>query len=310
MFRSASRALLRAPSPRLATRAPNTTRFLSTAPPHRQSRSWKSAAARWGLAIGGVYYYNTSPVFAEEPAYAVQIPETDHESETLPTIEALAAQRRQQSQSSAPSSQSSGAASTSQQTTSVKTIEQSDVAPGSPQELEEEADQQGAFNPETGEINWDCPCLGGMAHGPCGEEFRSAFSCFVYSKEEPKGIDCIDRFKGMQDCFRQHPEIYGAELADDDDDDDVTAGDDATPAVADQSKPTSSEPPSLADTSSPHGRGEKVADVKPHHEPDPEPVVQGKIERAESATKQVAQDHGEPTSESDSMVPKSWHDGR
>ncbi|KAK5015933.1 Oxidoreductase, partial [Cryomyces antarcticus] len=68
MFRSASRALLRAPSPRLATRAPNTTRFLSTAPPHHQSRSWKSAAARWGLAIGGVYYYNTSPVFAEEPA--------------------------------------------------------------------------------------------------------------------------------------------------------------------------------------------------------------------------------------------------
>jgi len=25
---------------------------------------------------------------------------------------------------------------------------------------------EGAFNPETGEINWDCPCLGGMAQGP------------------------------------------------------------------------------------------------------------------------------------------------
>ena len=35
-----------------------------------------------------------------------------------------------------------------------------------PGELEAEADQQGAFDPETGEINWDCPCLGGMAHGP------------------------------------------------------------------------------------------------------------------------------------------------
>lgn len=34
-----------------------------------------------------------------------------------------------------------------------------------------------------------------MAHGPCGEEFKAAFSCFVYSKEEPKGMDCIDRFK-------------------------------------------------------------------------------------------------------------------
>ena len=61
--------------------------------------------------------------------------------------------------------------------------------------LEEEADQQGAFNPETGEINWDCPCLGGMAHGPCGEEFRAAFSCFVYSNEEPKGVECIEKFK-------------------------------------------------------------------------------------------------------------------
>lgn len=67
--------------------------------------------------------------------------------------------------------------------------------PTSPEELEAEANQQGAFNPETGEINWDCPCLGGMAHGPCGEEFKSAFSCFIYSEVEPKGVDCIDKFK-------------------------------------------------------------------------------------------------------------------
>lgn len=60
---------------------------------------------------------------------------------------------------------------------------------------EEEDSQQGAFNPETGEINWDCPCLGGMADGPCGEEFKAAFSCFVYSNEEPKGMECIDKFQ-------------------------------------------------------------------------------------------------------------------
>lgn len=65
----------------------------------------------------------------------------------------------------------------------------------SPEQLEEEAGQEAAFNPETGEINWDCPCLGGMAHGPCGEEFKAAFSCFVYSNDEPKGIDCIEKFK-------------------------------------------------------------------------------------------------------------------
>ncbi|KAJ5955383.1 hypothetical protein N7501_009662 [Penicillium viridicatum] len=65
------------------------------------------------------------------------------------------------------------------------------------QELQEEAGQEAAFNPETGEINWDCPCLGGMAHmahGPCGEDFKAAFGCFVYSEEEPKGIDCIEKF--------------------------------------------------------------------------------------------------------------------
>lgn len=66
-----------------------------------------------------------------------------------------------------------------------------------------------AFNPETGEINWDCPCLGGMAHGPCGPQFKEAFSCFVHSDKEPKGVDCIEKFKGMQECFREHPDVYG-----------------------------------------------------------------------------------------------------
>jgi intermembrane space import and assembly protein 40 len=78
----------------------------------------------------------------------------------------------------------------------------------------EEESPGGAFNPVTGEINWDCPCLGGMAHGPCGPEFREAFSCFVYSEKEPKGIDCVEKFKAMQNCFREHPDVYGdGELA-------------------------------------------------------------------------------------------------
>lgn len=66
----------------------------------------------------------------------------------------------------------------------------------------------GAYNPETGEINWDCPCLGGMAHGPCGPEFREAFSCFVFSEAEPKGINCVEKFQNMQNCFRAHPDVY------------------------------------------------------------------------------------------------------
>ncbi|KAI0666692.1 hypothetical protein C8Q78DRAFT_1072335 [Trametes maxima] len=75
----------------------------------------------------------------------------------------------------------------------------------------------GAFNPETGEINWDCPCLGGMAHGPCGMQFREAFSCFVFSEAEPKGIDCVEKFKAMQECFREHPDVYGDDIMKDDD---------------------------------------------------------------------------------------------
>ncbi|EGV62269.1 Oxidoreductase [Yamadazyma tenuis] len=71
-----------------------------------------------------------------------------------------------------------------------------------------------AYNPITGEINWDCPCLGGMAHGPCGEEFKEAFACFVYSETEPKGIDCIKKFEGMRTCFRRYPEHYKEQLMD------------------------------------------------------------------------------------------------
>lgn len=89
-----------------------------------------------------------------------------------------------------------------------------DEAPPSMEQAAEEAEkEESAYNEDTGEINWDCPCLGGMAHGPCGEEFKQAFSCFVYSEQEPKGIDCVDKFKQMQDCFRKHPEVYADEIA-------------------------------------------------------------------------------------------------
>ncbi|CAB3386786.1 Hypothetical predicted protein [Cloeon dipterum] len=59
-----------------------------------------------------------------------------------------------------------------------------------------------------GEINWNCPCLGGMATGPCGVEFREAFSCFHVSEADPKGSDCIEAFASMQECMLKYPEIY------------------------------------------------------------------------------------------------------
>lgn len=114
------------------------------------------------------------------------------------------------------------------------------------------AANKGAYDPVTGEINWDCPCLGGMAHGPCGEEFKEAFSCFVYSEAEPKGINCVEKFQAMQNCFRAHPDVYAdgtlflrpllpqsysplssTEIMRDDDDDDETND---APAPSDDSQ--------------------------------------------------------------------------
>ncbi|XP_029171985.1 mitochondrial intermembrane space import and assembly protein 40 [Nylanderia fulva] len=77
-----------------------------------------------------------------------------------------------------------------------------------------------------GEINWNCPCLGGMATGPCGLEFREAFSCFHYSTADPKGSDCRKVFETMQDCMLQYPALYesrGAPSEDDLDDEEELA---------------------------------------------------------------------------------------
>lgn len=74
--------------------------------------------------------------------------------------------------------------------------------------LTTEQPKQTAINEETGEINWDCPCLKSALAPPCGDFFREAFSCFVASRADPKGSDCIEQFTKMQDCFREHPDIY------------------------------------------------------------------------------------------------------
>jgi intermembrane space import and assembly protein 40 len=93
------------------------------------------------------------------------------------------------------------------------------------EEIEREMDDEN-FDPATagpifpdGNINWDCPCLGGAAYGPCGTEFRQAFSCFHFSKAEPKGTDCFPHFRDMHTCFSQYPELYG-KTGDDDDEED------------------------------------------------------------------------------------------
>ncbi|XP_073324854.1 mitochondrial intermembrane space import and assembly protein 40-B-like [Pagrus major] len=87
-------------------------------------------------------------------------------------------------------------------------------APSSAELVEEDPndpyEERGLILP-SGEINWNCPCLGGMASGPCGTEFKDAFSCFHYSKEEVKGSECLEQFRAMQECMQRYPELYPQE---------------------------------------------------------------------------------------------------
>jgi len=118
-----------------------------------------------------------------------------------------------------------------------KALEEAELAEKSEQESEETSYEGAAYNPETGEINWDCPCLGGMADGPCGEEFKEAFACFVYSETDPKGIDCIKKFENMRSCFKKYPEHYKAELYEGDEPEGEV--DAATPAEENSEAPVS-----------------------------------------------------------------------
>ncbi|GKT85987.1 mitochondrial intermembrane space import and assembly protein 40 [Colletotrichum tofieldiae] len=194
MYRSAVRSTPRALSAarQSAIRAAPR-RFASTTPADKL-RSWKGSALRWGLAVGAVYWYNTSPVFAEEPLPRTIPAPSQFSDSDLTTVDAIVEEKRKRAIVKAEEAKPTPAAAPAPTESSEKTQEALEGGEGAPA-LEAEAGQQGAFNPETGEINWDCPCLGGMADGPCGEEFKAAFSCFVYSTEEPKGIDCIEKFQ-------------------------------------------------------------------------------------------------------------------
>ncbi|KAF8544873.1 hypothetical protein BDD12DRAFT_813693 [Trichophaea hybrida] len=217
MFRPTARSVLRrniVSTPLRTTYRQSRAFTFGGAAAEKKKSSFKSTLLRWAAVGGIVYYYCTSSVFADEPKFIEERPPPSTiDDERPPSLidEVLARKNSAEQKDSIihgepperNSSENKGA-----------TMGQSLEAEGGAEELAEEAGQEGAFNPETGEINWDCPCLGGMAHGPCGEEFRAAFSCFVYSTADPKGIECIDKFKDMQTCFQAHPGIYGAELED------------------------------------------------------------------------------------------------
>ncbi|EPS43815.1 hypothetical protein H072_2047 [Dactylellina haptotyla CBS 200.50] len=252
LLRSATSPLRPTALPARTTPHASSPRTLFTTTKPTAGSRFRGFVGRAGLAAAVVYWYNTSAIFAEEPStkqpFISRAPPVEPiQEEHFATIDEVVAQKK---------AQVAAVVDTVSETVAAAT----DVVTGakSPESLEEEAGQQGAFNEETGEINWDCPCLGGMAHGPCGEEFREAFSCFVFSKEEPKGVDCIEKFKGMQTCFQKFPEIYGEPPADDEDDEEIDrklaemdkeqADEPSKPQESSDSTPTSSIPHSPPQT--------------------------------------------------------------
>ncbi|RKF79918.1 Mitochondrial intermembrane space import and assembly protein 40 [Golovinomyces cichoracearum] len=189
-------------------------RYQSDTARSKKNGTWKSALLRWAVAVGSVYYCTKIDIFAAKREEIIEDDKLLHSPPKIDniTIDAILERKNQQKPPKLVVEEQSQVKLTDLSATQTQN-NQSEVVE---EETENPASsREGAFDPETGKINWDCPCLGGMAHGPCGEEFKAAFSCFVYSEEEPKGVECIEKFKTMQNCFRQYPEIYGSELDDD-----------------------------------------------------------------------------------------------
>lgn len=99
----------------------------------------------------------------------------------------------------------------------------------------------------------------------------------------------------MQNCFREHPDVYGAEL-----EDDVEAEAREQDGAVQSGQPEQSQQPKQPKA---NPEAEKVADSGS----DSAEAIQGKRERSNAATEQVNRDHG-IMSESDSLVPKAAHD--
>ena len=106
----------------------------------------------------------------------------------------------------------------------------------------------------------------------------------------------------MQDCFREHPDIYGSELEEDD-----------APPDEGAYSPSPAAPPDLGGGSMPAAATSAISESQPAPPPsrsDSSALGAGSsdTERARAAKQQVERDHGEPTSESVELVPRAAHD--
>ncbi len=53
--------------------------------------------------------------------------------------------------------------------------------------------------------------MGGRPSGPCGYEFKEAFTCWHNEsrQEEPNFPNCVEQFYKLQKCEAQYPDVYG-----------------------------------------------------------------------------------------------------
>ena len=118
------------------------------------------------------------------------------------------------------------------------------------------------------------------------------------------GIDFLENDRNMQDCFRQHPDIYGSELDDAEDEDDAPPVDDAaSPSPAPPLEPAEGSIPAAATSAEPQSQP-----LQSSSSSSPDPPASSDTERARAAKKQVERDHGDAADESREMVPKAAHD--
>lgn len=111
----------------------------------------------------------------------------------------------------------------------------------------------------------------------------------------------------MQDCFRQYPEVYAAELSDDPDSDALGA------PIDDETQPTPSQEgaqeASLASTSSAPSSSVASSSKPSSDTVDVKDEETAKIEKVKKATEQVRKDYGDESARREGeFVPKAWHD--
>lgn len=126
-----------------------------------------------------------------------------------------------------------------------------------------------------------------------------------------RGLSCADFGRGMQDCFRQHPDMYGSELEEDEDEvDELLAKETAQSAKETQVESSASKAasaPSIETAEKPSPKADSAPSVESKTE-QPTSGLKGKIEHhrdSEHTAPSSAQIGGDEGGE---LLPKSAHD--